>query len=160
MFIIDSKFRGRLAIVPRPRGGDWLASEIANLKADGIDVLVSLLEPAEAIELGLVFEEWRCVEAGIEFVSLPVLDRSVPDRETEFLAAAESLRARIASGRNVGIHCRGCIGRSSMLAAMILVLDGVVPADAWSRIETARGIPVPDTAEQRRWVDLLAERSH
>lgn len=130
MFAIESRLVGGLAIVPRPRGGDWLASEIANLKADGIDVLVSLLEPAEAMELGLVFEEWRCFEAGIEFVSLPVPDRGVPDRETEFLAVAEKLRARIANGGHVGIHCRGCIGRSSMLAATILLLESVEPGDA------------------------------
>ena len=40
-----------------------------------------------------------------------------------------------------------------MLAATILVLDGVEPVDAWSRIEKARGILVPDTAGQRAWVD-------
>jgi protein-tyrosine phosphatase len=159
MFIIDSRSHGCLAIVPRPRGGDWLASEVANLKADNVDVVVSLLEPAEAAELGLADEARACTAVGIEFVSLPVPDRTVPARTAEFITAAENIRARIASGATVGIHCRGCIGRSSMLAAMILVLDGVGPTDAWSRIEKARGIPVPDTAEQRRWVELLVERS-
>jgi protein-tyrosine phosphatase len=158
MFIINNESRGRLAIVPRPRGGDWLASEVANLKADGVDVVVSLLEPAEAVELGLADEGRACAVAGIEFVTMPIPDRGVPTRTAEFVATAEHLRERLAAGATVGIHCRACIGRSSMLAAVILVLHGVEPTDAWIRIEKARGIPVPDTAEQRRWVEIVVER--
>jgi hypothetical protein len=74
--IIGGATPGRLAIVPRPRGGDWLADEVARLKAAGVDILVSMLEPAEA----------------------------------------------------------------------------------WVRIAAARGLPVPDTGEQRRWVEASVPR--
>ena len=43
----------RLAILPRPRSGDWLEDEIRSLRGQGIDVLVSLLTPDETAELGL-----------------------------------------------------------------------------------------------------------
>ena len=33
----------RVAILPRPRGGDWLEDEIRELKRAGVGVLVSLL---------------------------------------------------------------------------------------------------------------------
>ena len=39
----------RLAIMPRPRAGDWLDGEIAGWRAEEIDVIVSFLE-AEEVE--------------------------------------------------------------------------------------------------------------
>lgn len=52
---------GRLAIMPRPRAGDWLDEEILDWRAEGIDIVVSLLEREEVIELGLERERrfWR-----------------------------------------------------------------------------------------------------
>jgi hypothetical protein len=42
-----------LAIVLRPRGGDWLDDEVDRIKRAGVDVLVSMLQADEAAELGL-----------------------------------------------------------------------------------------------------------
>jgi len=44
--------RIRLAIVPCPRGGHWLTYEVSQMKLAGVDVLVSMLPPEEAAELG------------------------------------------------------------------------------------------------------------
>jgi protein-tyrosine phosphatase len=129
--------------------------DVEEMKAEGIDVLVSLLEPAEAAELGLAEEERCCADVGIEFVSLPVPDRGVPENVENFMAVADNLRAQIADGCSVGIHCQACLGRSSLLAATILVLSGASPGDAWTEVATARGVPVPDTEEQRRWVNSM-----
>jgi hypothetical protein len=141
VYWIHAEFAGRLAIVPRPRGGDWLAEDVAALKAAWIDVLVSLLEPDEVLELGLAEESRRCSDAGIAFLSLPVPDGGVPERPQEFLALAEDLRLRVAAGRTVGVHCRAGIGRSSLLAAAILVLSGASPEEARNRVSAARGSP-------------------
>lgn len=43
----------RIAIVARPRGGDWLCDELQAFSREGIDVLVSMLTQEEAEELGL-----------------------------------------------------------------------------------------------------------
>jgi protein-tyrosine phosphatase len=129
--------------------------DVEEMKAEGIDVLVSLLEAAEAVDLGLAEEERQCSEAGIEFVSVPVPDRGVPEHGQEFRAVAERLLAQVAASRTVAIHCRAGIGRSSLLVATILVLSGASPGDAWTKIAKARGLPVPDTAEQRRWLDSM-----
>jgi hypothetical protein len=45
------------------------------------------------------------------------------------------------------------------LAAALLVLDGTDAERAWSRVTRARGLPVPDTDEQRRWVTGLGDAS-
>ncbi len=41
---IDLPAGVRLAIMARPRAGDWLDGEIAGWRAEGIGVMVSLLE--------------------------------------------------------------------------------------------------------------------
>jgi protein-tyrosine phosphatase len=62
------------------------------------------------------------------------------------------LDAALESGKNVAVHCRAGIGRSSIVVGSLLVAAGVEPEEAFRRIEKARGRPVPDTAEQREWV--------
>ena len=143
---------GRLAIMPRPRAGDWLLDEVARWKAEGINTVVSLLEQHEAAELGLHEEPTRCRAANIEFVSFPIPDRGVPEsmRETERLV--RYLSAAVAGGKAVAIHCRAGIGRSSLIAACVLVLNGYDPDSAFTVIAKARGVEVPDTLLQRDWV--------
>jgi hypothetical protein len=68
----------RLAILPRPRGGDWLEDEVRSLRASGVEFLISVLTKDEVAELGLAGEEECCAASGIEFVSFPFADRCVP----------------------------------------------------------------------------------
>jgi hypothetical protein len=74
----------RLAIIPRPRGQDWLPDDISLLWRAGIDIVVSALTAAENEELGLVEESRCCQSRGIEFLSFPIEDRSVPNSSAEF----------------------------------------------------------------------------
>ena len=62
------------------------------------------------------------------------------------------LRARHRAGHSIGVHCRMGIGRSSLLLAALLVRSGTSPEDAFQLISAARGLPVPDTDEQRQWL--------
>ena len=43
IYWIDLPGPGRLAIMPRPRGDDWLEGEIESLKGVGVQSLVSML---------------------------------------------------------------------------------------------------------------------
>lgn len=45
----------------------------------------------------------------------------------------------------------GVLVRASLLVAGVLTLEGMAAGDAWGLIERARGLAVPDTAEQRAW---------
>ncbi len=44
---------GKVSIMARPRGGDWLLDEVKALREAGVDVLASFLTPEEVIELDL-----------------------------------------------------------------------------------------------------------
>lgn len=146
---------GRLALAPRPRGGDWLADELAEWRRQGVTHVVSLLEPDEAAELGLDNEAGLCREAGIEFASLPIADRGVPTESAAFARFALELADRITDGDSVVAHCRQGIGRAGMLAVGILKAFGWDNGYAIRAVSAARGQPVPETTEQRRWLDDL-----
>jgi hypothetical protein len=51
VYWIESPWPGKQAIIPRPRGGDWLEDELRSLREAGLDIIVSLLEPHEETEL-------------------------------------------------------------------------------------------------------------
>jgi protein-tyrosine phosphatase len=141
-----------VAIVPRPEEGDRLPDDLAALRRGGIDTLVSLLEPHEAEHLGLRDEQRHAESLGMRFVSYPIADTTTPADLRSFRALVEELAEEVREGRKIGVHCRGCIGRSTVLVARILGSLGVAPAKALPLIEEARGCPVPDTEEQRRWI--------
>jgi protein-tyrosine phosphatase len=158
IFWIGGVPAGRLAVLPRPRGGDWLEDEIRSLRFSGVDVLVSLLARDEVEELDLADEARCCAAGGIEFVSFPFADRGVPASLCDTLSLVRRLAALLVGGKTVVIHCRQGVGRSALVAACGLASLGERPEAAFARIATARGRPVPDTPEQREWVLRFADR--
>jgi protein-tyrosine phosphatase len=142
----------RIAIVARPRGNDWLCEEITALSQEGVEILVSMLTSEEVEELGLIHESAECAAAGISFVNLAIPDRSVPSNTTAFLRTVDEFATRVREGRYLAVHCRASIGRSSVLAASILMRLGWDAKTAFDAIESARGCSVPDTSEQKQWV--------
>jgi protein-tyrosine phosphatase len=120
---------------------------MAGLARAGVNVIVSLLGDAEATRFGLAGEGAAAEAAGMGFFRLPTPDGHVPDRGAS-LAVARKLRGCLARDLSVAVHCWAGIGRSSTLAGVVLVLEGVGPADAWQLISTARGLTVPETKDQ------------
>ncbi len=153
VYWIDVPAGARLAVMPRPRAGDWLDDEIAGWQAEGIDVIVSLLEAGEVRELDLQREASLCHDLEMEFIPFPIPDRGVPATTREATALAEAIVTRLNEGKAVALHCRAGIGRSSLIAACVLVLLGMAPGTAFDLIGKARGFKVPDTEGQRDWVE-------
>jgi protein-tyrosine phosphatase len=111
----------------------------------------------EIDELDLAEEAKLCLANGVEFIAFPVEDRMLPSSSTAAAELARRLEEKLAKGKTVAIHCRQGVGRSALIAACVLVAAGVEAETAWAKVRTARGCPVPDTAEQRAWVVRLAE---
>jgi protein-tyrosine phosphatase len=143
---------GRLAILGRPRSGDWLSDEIADWRAAGLTDIVSLLEDHEIRELDLAREAELAERAGLSFEQFSIPDRGVPASSEAAHALWARLETKIRSGRSVGVHCRAGIGRSGLIAVGVLLRLGIPESAAWQRASKARGRPVPDTDEQRLWV--------
>jgi protein-tyrosine phosphatase len=147
LFTIRRAGPGALSTMARPRGGEWLADDMNGLAAAGVTVVVSLLTDAEMAELGLSGEAEAAQASSLTFYRLPTEDRHAPDPGAG-RALAGTLQDLLAEGAHVAVHCRFGIGRSSTLAAMVLVLEGTPPDQAWTQISAARGRTVPDSAAQ------------
>jgi protein-tyrosine phosphatase len=159
LYWVDGPWPGRLAIMPRPRGGDWLEDEVRSWRQAGLDVVVSALTQDEIAELDLAAQAELSRVNGIEYMGFAIVDRGVPDSGKATAELVRRLESRLASGKSVGIHCRQGVGRSALLAACLLAAAGVDAPVAFERIRAARGCPVPDTPEQREWVARFA-REH
>ena len=142
---------GFLAIMPRPGPDEWLRDEIAALGRMGVTTLVSLLEAREEHELELTAEADIAVDNGIEFLSYPIEDRTVPVNLDSYTSFIYGLAERVLRGRGVAIHCRAGIGRSGITAAAVMVRIGFDPETVFARISDARRCSVPDTYEQTEW---------
>jgi len=154
---IEAPAAGRLAIMARPRANDWLEDDIADWRRSGLHEIVSLLDSSEVTELGLQDEAQLCRSAGLEFLSFPIPDRGLPESLRGATELSERIANSISMGRSVAIHCRAGIGRSSLVAACALICVGVDGDKALALVKTARGVPVPDTDEQREWVLTFAK---
>lgn len=152
IFWIEGNPPVTLAVVLRPRGGEWLEDEMRKMKRGGIDTLVSLLEEDEAAWLGLAEESSLAEQVGLEFLSFPIPDTQIPLNRAEFREFVAGLVNRLRRGERIGIHCRGSIGRSTVTAAAALIHLGWKPQTALAAIQKARGCAVPDTEEQQRWI--------
>jgi protein-tyrosine phosphatase len=156
VYWINGPWRGRLAILLRPRGGDWLEDEVRSWRAAGVNVVVSALQSEEIAELDVAGEAEHCRANGIEYIAFPIPDRGVPSSVRATVELVRLLESRLAEGKNVAFHCRQGVGRSALLAACLLASSGVDSEPAFERVGKARGCPVPDTSEQREWVARVA----
>ena len=155
LYAIYTQASGVLAVAARPRGGEWLDDEISAWKAEGFDVVVSLLETEEQVELGLLEEAAVAHRHGIHFISFPIPDRDLPHSLTETSLLIDRLKDLLQQNRSVVIHCRQGVGRAGMIAAGVLVSMNVDPHHALETVSKARGVQVPETNAQREFVTLL-----
>ena len=147
----------RLALMPKPRGGEDLEDEVCAWRSAGLDTVVSLLESDEVRELELRMEANFCAQHGIAFHSYPITDRGTPSSKRRAHEFIDQLHGTLLAGRAVAIHCRAGIGRTGLVAGCLLHLIGVPRSDVFQMLSRARGVAVPDTIEQIKWVDAFAE---
>ncbi len=135
VYWVAGPWRGRLGILPRPRGGDWLKDETAAWRAAGVDMVVSLLEAEEEGEMILEGEAAAASASGIEFRTLPIPDRGVPASLESVAGLADDIVEALDVGKNVAVHCRQGIGRSGLIVGGVLVAAG---SDVPTALRTSR----------------------
>lgn len=146
-----------LAIMPCPEGGAELESEIEALQLNGVDILVSLLMPEEEPLLNVESEAALCQQKGLRFISFPIPDFDIPTSFQEVNQLVDQLQDALLAGRKVVIHCRGGIGRSGMVAACLLIKQGISVSDSLAALRTARRCAVPATRAQADWIAKYSE---
>jgi hypothetical protein len=139
----------QLAIVPRPRGEDWLDDEMLAPREAAIDAVVSMLEKNEEPMLGPERGAISGELASLSFVNFLIPDWGTPLEKATFEDFLEDIDYFLVNGKRGGIHRRASIGRSSVTAAGLLTRLGEPAKDARPQISILRDCLGPDTEEQR-----------
>jgi protein-tyrosine phosphatase len=141
-----------LGIMSRPLGGDDLMEEIDHWKKLEVSTIVSFLTDEENEELGLEYERMDCRREGFDFIKFPIEDRQVPDSYLKTKELIEIISEKINTQQKVLLHCRGGIGRVSIVAASVLAKNKQLSvSQSFDKISSIRGISVPDTDAQILW---------
>ena len=80
-------------------------------------------------------------------------DYGVPEQPFEILQAVESMKQILIRGESVVIHCAAGIGRTGMVAVLLLTRLGLSLPTATRAIEQAGS--TPETKEQWDFIDLV-----
>jgi protein-tyrosine phosphatase len=158
IYWIEREGPGRLAILARPQRDDALSGDIQGWRDAGIDVAVSLLTESDNQYLGLSAEGELCRSAGLQFVSFPIVDCGVPTSFDVALELVKELSELLASGKTIGFHCHGCIGRAPLIASCVLMYSGMRAEQAFELVSVARGYPIPEARAQFEWGKDFARR--
>ncbi len=136
--------------------GPWsrnLSKDLADIAAWGSGILVTALEDHEfdLLQVETLGRDARAT--GMEWLHLPVRDASAPDRrfENAWRSAGPHIHEVLAQGCKVVVHCRGGLGRAGVIAARILVEQGMEPRAAMAAVRAARPGSI-ETREQERYV--------
>ena len=149
---------GSIRVMAKPDTSASPSAVFAAMEKLGITHVVSLLETNEAKALGLQNEATLCASNNIGFINFPIEDMSLPSDFDAFVAIADELHRMAKIGAQIVIHCRAGIGRSGMLACAVVMNEKINSSKAIKIVANARGLDIPDTAEQRDFIHLLDER--
>ncbi len=133
-----------------------LRQDMARLRdVHGTDLLVSLMEDHEYVQLRIpeLFEV--AAACGIRTERLPIKDVHTPrpGEEGAVDALIGAVRASLRRGEAVVIHCRGGHGRTGTIAALTLVSYGHRAEDAITLVREAQ----KHTVEHRRQAEYVSE---
>lgn len=123
--------------------------QVPRLAAEGISAVVDLREEA-------VDDAKLLIRHGILLLHLPSTDGHAPSQD-QLTQGVDWVRAQIAAGRKVLVHCAGGIGRSPLLVCAVLVREGHTAQQALEKVRTRRWQVAPN---DRQLEALLAFEAH
>ena len=134
-------------------GGIWnrnLQADLQTLIEQGYRVLVSLMEQHEFDRLGVSHFAEVITHLPIRWMHLPIVDMQIPSPffEQQFNQHKAFLIDQIQSGNHIVFHCRGGLGRTGMIAARLLIEQGVSPADAVYQVRQSRPNAIETYAQE------------
>lgn len=141
-------------------GAPWardLEADLVPLKGWGASLVVTLMEQHEFALLRVPDLDDRVATHGMAWAHLPIPDQAVPG--DAFAAAWPRVRTELLShlkpGGRVVLHCRGGLGRTGLVAAVLLIETGMAAEDAIQTVRSVRPRAI-ETDGQARFVQRLA----
>lgn len=134
-------------------GDHWardLDADIAAIKAWGADLVVSLMERHEFDLLHVTDLPERVRAHGMDWSHLPIRDVDIPAAPFDSLwdAVRSDILIRLAAGGRVVLHCRGGLGRTGLVAALLLMERGMEAEHAILTVRRARPGAIETDAQE------------
>lgn len=134
-------------------GAPWdrdLDTDLAAVRDWGASLIVTLMERFELDRFQVPDLPERARALGMSWAHLPIQDGGTPCDPfmTRWPEARADLIRRLAAGERVMIHCRGGLGRTGLLAALLLVDHGSDPEDAIRNVRSARANTIENRAQE------------
>ena len=160
---IDSPGGGRIGLTfcpgkkdPNAMTGAWDRDLVADLDAIrhwGARTLVTLMESHELEALHVPTLGDVAETTGLDWLHLPIRDVSIPDKRFEhrWPPVSTQLIDKLGRDESIVIHCKGGLGRTGLVAAVLLVHQGMSPDSALLKVREAR----PGAIETREQEDYL-----
>ena len=141
---------------PSVYGADWdrdLDIDLAALRAAGATMLVTAMETKEFALLQVTDLPARVAAHGMAWAQLPIVDVSVPARAFDAVwpAVRAQMLQRLQAGELVVLHCRGGLGRTGTVAALLLIETGTEAREAVRQVRAVRPWAI-ETQEQEAFV--------
>ncbi|MGB1863091.1 MAG: protein-tyrosine phosphatase family protein [Candidatus Puniceispirillum sp.] len=136
---------------------DDIKTDVEKLAAVGAGFVLSLLEADDRVRLGVNALDDIINKAGLESASFPIRDHDIPhsDQTEALRLLLDQLETRIRSGQTIAIHCQAGLGRTGMIAGVLLRRFGIDGAAAITAIRQARPGSIETEAQEdfvRGWV--------
>ena len=131
------------------------------IKAWGATTVISLIEDHEFGMLHVDTLGCDIGALGMDWIHLPIVDVNIPDNrfEISWVTDGPKLHARLDAGERILIHCRGGIGRTGLVAGLLLVERGVDATAAIERVRQARPGAI-ETMLQEKYVVAHGHQRH
>ena len=137
-------------------GRQWardLAQDLASIQAWGASTVLSLIESQEFERLGVPGFSQAISQTPLRWLHLPITDMQTPGEATRtaWQVHSQTLTQALAQGERVLVHCAAGLGRTGMLVAKLLVMQGLPAEEAIAQVRAARPGTI-ETEAQAEWV--------
>jgi len=136
--------------------GIWerdLDTDMESIRRWGTTSLVTLMEDHEFDQLGVRLLPFTAQGLGLIWFHIPIRDISIPDFRFHERWSGIGLRLMnvLREGGRVVVHCRGGLGRSGIVAALLLIEAGMDSREAVDAVRGVRPVAI-ETVQQEAYV--------
>lgn len=134
-------------------GRGWardLELDLAASRVWGASELVTLMDSEEFTLLNVPDLPFRVTTHGMAWRHLPIPDQGVPADAfmQDWPIACQELLSALQTGARIVLHCRGGLGRTGLVAALLLIETGIAPEDAIREVRRRRPRAIETRAQE------------